>query len=153
MANLVARLKMAFPATGADLKRCGLATHYVKSSDMAHVETALHDLGLRSHAQGAVDQALSPFEVRWVNSCPVKHARLHVMASVFANKLLVSVIPQPAGSGWSVVQAAVDGGSGVLDQLADISACFRGVTVEAIMEALSSHDSDLARSALQSMSK
>ena len=53
----------AFVAAGADLKRCGLATHCLKSSDLADVETALQDLGLRSHAQGAVDQALSPFEV------------------------------------------------------------------------------------------
>ncbi len=64
MADNVARLKLASAATGADLKRCGLATHYVKSSDLIHIETALQDLGLRSHAQGAVDQALSPFEVR-----------------------------------------------------------------------------------------
>ena len=51
------------------------------------------------------------------------------------------------------MQAAADGEGGILDQLADINACFRGDTVEAIMDALSSHDSDLARAALQSMSR
>ncbi len=54
---------------------------------------------------------------------------------------------------WWAMQAGLDGGTGVLDQLADINACFRGDTVEAIMDALSSHDSDLARDALQSMSR
>ena len=49
---------------GADLKRCGLATHYVTSSDLPPLETALHDLKLRAHAQGAVDQVLASFEVR-----------------------------------------------------------------------------------------
>jgi enoyl-CoA hydratase/carnithine racemase len=51
-------------AAGADIKRCGLATHYVRSSVLPRLEAALEDLGLGAHAQGAVDQVLSSFEVR-----------------------------------------------------------------------------------------
>ena len=53
----------------------------------------------------------------------------------------------------SVTQAAVDGAGAVLDQLAEINACFGGETVEAILDDLRGHDSDLAREALQSMSR
>ena len=64
MASMSARLTTAHAAPGSELKRCGLATHYVKSSDLAQLEAALQDLGLRAHAQGAVDQVLSAHEVR-----------------------------------------------------------------------------------------
>ena len=149
MTNIVARLRVAPAATGADLKRCGLATHYVKSSDLARIETILRDLGLRSHAQGAVDQALSPFEVRRDQRRRTKLWACGYSLSVAA----ASTSHSAASSYYLAMQAAADGGRGILDQLAEINACFRGDTVEAIMDALSSHDSDLARGALQSMSR
>ena len=51
------------------------------------------------------------------------------------------------------LQEAVDSKARVMHQLADVDACFAGETVEAILDALHSHDSDLAREALQSMSR
>ena len=50
-------------SAGADLRRCGLATHYISSSALPRVEAALEKLGLRAHAQGAVDQVLCSHEV------------------------------------------------------------------------------------------
>ena len=50
-------------------------------------------------------------------------------------------------------QEAFDGKSGVMDQLADIDGCFDGGTVEAILDALRSRDSDFCRETLQSMSR
>ena len=52
---------------------------------------------------------------------------------------------------WS--QEAVDSNAGIMSQLADIDACFAGESVEAILDSLRSHHSDLARAALQSMSR
>ena len=49
---------------GPDMKRCGLATHYIPSSMLPEVEVALHALGPRARAVGAVDETLQSFEAR-----------------------------------------------------------------------------------------
>lgn len=47
---------------GADMKRCGLATHYIPSDVLPRAEAALHALGPRARAVGAVDETLRAFE-------------------------------------------------------------------------------------------
>jgi hypothetical protein len=55
---------LSWTPTGADLKRSGLATHFVPSASLPSLEEELDRLGPRAASQEEVDAVLRLYEVR-----------------------------------------------------------------------------------------